>query len=121
MIKFVVLLTSAITFNFTLSFGEILGLTNENTIQEINLSFTEEPIGFESGQPVYPISTKVYVTSSIEKEFTISVNGGKEFTKNGSEIDISNFIKPHADTYTVLVEAKANEETAHKIFGFSTR
>ncbi len=121
MIKFVILLTSAITFNFTLSFGEMIGYSQSEKPQEIQLHFSESPIGVESGQPVYPISTKVYVKSVEEKQFTISVNGSSEFVENGSEVDISRFINPIADTYTVIVEAQDEDESLHKVFGFSTK
>ncbi len=121
MIKFVVLLTSAITFNFTLSFGEMLGITSSTETEEIQLVFSENPIGFESGEPVYPVDTKVYVKCDEEKELSISVNGGKELKKVGSKVDISNYLKPHADSYTVIVQAEDNEESEQKIFGFTTR
>ncbi len=121
MIKFVVLLTSAITFNFTISFGELIGLSQSEKPQAVQLQFSESPIGVESGQPVYPVKTKVFVKSLEEKEFTISVNGSAEFVENGSKVDISRFINPIADTYTVVVEAKDDEESLHKVFGFSTK
>lgn len=121
MIKFVLLLTSAITFNFTLSFGEILGISQGEKPQEIQLIFTENPIGVESGQPIYPVSTKVFVKSASEKEFTISVNGSSELKAQGSKVDISNYLNPIADTYTVVVEAKDRESSNQKIFGFTTK
>lgn len=121
MIKFVILLTSAITFNFTLSFGEMLGITNNAEKEEIQLVFSENPIGFESGEPVYPVNTKVYVKCSKEKELSISVNGGKELKKSGLKVDISNYLKPHADNYTVIVKVQEDEETDQKIFGFTTK
>ncbi|MEQ9404454.1 MAG: hypothetical protein RIM99_12750 [Cyclobacteriaceae bacterium] len=121
MIKFVVLLTSAITLNFTMSFGEILGISGVEKPQEIQLIFSETPIAFESGQPVYPINTEVYLKCEKEKNFTISVNGGKEIKKNGSRVDISSLINTHADTYTVLVEAEDGKSKSQKIFGFTIR
>lgn len=121
MIKLVALLTSTIAINFTLSFGEMLGIPQNEKPQEIQLYFSENPIGVESGQPVYPINIKVFVKSVEEKEFTISVNGSSEFVENGSEVDISRFINPIADTYTVVVEAKDEDESLHKVFGFSTK
>ena len=121
MIKFVLLLTSAITFNFAIAFGEMLGIVSDSG-NDIHLEFSEKPIEFESGQPVYPISTKVFVVNSVEKELSISVNGRSEITKVGSKIDISEVLKPHADTYTVEVETLDRESNSiHKIFGFTTR
>lgn len=121
MIKFVVLLTSVITLNFTMSFGEFLGVPQNEKPQEVQLYFSESPIGVESGQPVYPISTKVYVKSIEEKVFTISVNGSSEFVENGSEVDITRFINPIADTYTVVVDAEDEDSSTHKVFGFTTK
>lgn len=121
MIKFVVLLTSAITFNFTLTFGEMLGITASGEKEEIQLVFSEKPIGFESGQPVYPINTKVFVKCSGEKELSISVNGGKELKKNTTKVDLSNYLMPHADTYTILVQAKGDKKSDQQIFGFTTK
>ncbi|MEP5611907.1 MAG: hypothetical protein ABJP45_06640 [Cyclobacteriaceae bacterium] len=121
MIKFIVLLTSAITFNFTLSFGEMLGISQSEKPEEIQLFFTENPLGFESGQPVYPIDTKVFVKSTQEKEFIISVNGSSDLKATGLKVDISNYLNPIADTYTVVVEAKGQESSNHKVFGFTTK
>ena len=121
MIKFVVLLTSAITFNFTIAFGDVLNFNQNTRAQEVQLFFTESPIGVESGQPVYPIKTQVFVKSNQEKEFTISVNGSAAIVESGSEVDISKFINPHADTYTVVVEAKSQDDSTHKVFGFTTK
>jgi len=121
MIKFVVLLTSAITFNFTLSFGEMLGLNQTEKPEAIQLFFTESPVAVESGQPVYPLDTQVYVKSTQEKEFSISVNGSAELKASGLKVDISNFINPMGDTYTVVVEAKDQESSIQKIFGFTTK
>ena len=121
MIKFVVLLTTAITFNFTLSFSDLIGLPQKENAQEIQLVFTENQIGVESGQPVYPLNTKVFVKALTEKELIVSVNGSKELKENGTEVDLSRFISANADTYTVIVEAKDGNSDIHKVFGFSTK
>jgi hypothetical protein len=99
----------------------MLGITTNKNSQEIELVFSENPIGFESGEPVYPVDTKVFVKSIEEKEFTISVNGGDVLKAIGSKVEITNYINPQADTYTVVVEAKTEKEVLQKIFGFSTK
>ena len=104
-----------------MSFGELLGITQNEESQEIEIIFTESPIGVESGQPVYPINTKVFVKSLDEKEFTISVNGGKELKEKASKVELSNFIQPQANTYTVVVVAKSENFNGQKMFGFTTK
>ena len=121
MIKLVLLLTSIVSINFIISFYELLGITQNGEPQEIEIIFTKSPIGVESGQPVYPISTKVFVKSSDEKEFTISVNGGKELKEKASKIELSSFIQPQANTYTVVVFARSENFEGQKIFGFTTK
>lgn len=117
MVKFVVILTTAITFNFTLSFGEILGIS-EKEIQEVKLVFSEEPIAYESGQPVYPIQMEVYVQNPEKKTVSISVNGGQEIIDSNEKIDLSDYLKPHGNTYTVAVQLPDNNQ---EVFGFTTK
>lgn len=122
MIKFVVLLTTAITFNFTVTFGEYLGISDEDVAQEIQLVFSQKPIGVEGGEPVYPVTTQVKVKAADEQMFTISINGGKEIQETSAEVDLSKYIVPQANTYTVMVEAvDSKNQTTQKIFGFSTQ
>ena len=121
MIKFVVLLTMAISFNFTISFGEYLGISNDIDPQEILLVFSENQIGVESGQPVYPVNTKVFIKCTEQKELTISINGGKEIKKNAAKVDLSNYLDPYANTYTVVVEVADEGNKSQKIFGFTTK
>jgi hypothetical protein len=119
MIKFVVILTAAISLNFTLSFSEYLGLKSSNKSEEIQIIFSESPIGVESGQPVYPIETKVFIKSNEEKKFIISINGNAELNENGSFFEITKFINSQADTYTVVIESMNQNRSTHRVFGFT--
>ena len=116
MIKFVFLVASIF------SYQSIVPSEPTITPQEIQIVFSEEPIGFEGGQPVYPVSTRVIVKVPNERTLLITVDGGKEMEKYSKEVDITEHLGGRIGTHTVLVKTVGKDnETIQKIFGFNTK
>jgi hypothetical protein len=113
MIKFVIILTSVVSINFAVSFQN----TDLSTSQEdVELIFSEEMIGVESGQPVYPNNTKVWFSNNNINldEVTVFVNEDEATIASKEKIDLSKITKLESGTYTLVVNA-GQERT----FGFT--
>lgn len=113
MIKFVLILTSVVSLNFAVSFTG----TNYQVSQEsMELIFSNEAVAVESGQPVYPSNTKVWLSSNDDsiKEITLLVNENEAVIKNEAKIDLSEITTIESGTYTLVVNA-GQEST----FGFT--
>ncbi|MFK7951537.1 MAG: hypothetical protein AB8B73_01725 [Ekhidna sp.] len=111
MIKFVLILTSVISLNFTTAFTEV-----ESEKKSVELNFSQAAIAVESGQPVYPSNTKIWITSNNKdlKKIELLINESEITIENQHKIDLSNVAKINSGTYTLIV--KAEQETT---FGFT--
>lgn len=117
MIKIIALVTSLLSINLTDTAPD-----HSITPQEIQILFSEDPIAFEGGQPVYPSTTKVIVKVPNERTLFITVDGGKEMEAYSKEVDITEHLGGRLGTHTVLVRTEGEDnETIQKIFGFSTK
>ncbi|MEM9340602.1 MAG: hypothetical protein AAGA66_17845, partial [Bacteroidota bacterium] len=99
MVKIVFLLSSIVSSSFNVSSGN-----PPIAPQEIQIIFSEEPVAFESGQPVYPSTTNVMVKVPIERTLLISVDGGKEMKEFSKEVDITKYLGGRIGTHNVLVK-----------------
>ena len=112
MIKFVLILTSVMSLNFAVSFSEMELRANQETVK---LIFSQDVIAVESGQPVYPSNTKVWVSNTENaEEVKLLVNEKEMVIANQKKIDLSKITKIESGTYTLIV--KANQENT---FGFT--
>lgn len=112
MIRLVLILTSVVSLDFAVSFKA----TESKEVQEsTELIFSNDAIAVESGQPVYPKDTKVWI-STIEnmEEIKLQVNEREAVVKNEKKIDLSKVITLESGTYTLVVNDR-QEST----FGFT--
>ena len=100
------------SLNFAVSFSETEFKTNQDTVK---LIFSQDIVAVESGQPVYPTNTKVWL-SNVEnaEEVKLLVNDKEALIANQKKIDLSEITKIESGTYTLIV--KANQEST---FGFT--
>ncbi len=118
MFTFALLLSSILTFNTS----NISSGSTAFTPQEIQITFSEEPVAFESGQPVYPATTHVTVKTPKEKTLLIVVDGGKEMKKHSKEVDITKYLSGRVGTHTVMVKTlDSGNESIDNIFGFNIK
>lgn len=113
MIKFVLILTSVVSLNFAVSFNEA---DLEPTQDAFELIFSEKAIAVESGQPVYPSNTKVWVSNNDSNldAVTVFVNEDEAIIQSKEKVELSKITKLESGTYTLIV--KAGQEST---FGFT--
>lgn len=108
MIKFITVLLSVYSFNFLISFN------TTSQPSDVALQFSDKAIAVESGQPVYEMGTKVWISNPQKKEIKLFLNEEvKEI--NGVKVDLSEITNLKTGTYTVIVNTVSDEKT----FGFT--
>lgn len=113
MIKFVLILTSVVSLNFAVSFNN---LDLELSQKSIELIFSEKAVAIESGQPVYPSNTKIWISKNDNSlsEVKLLVNEDEAILTSNEKIDLSNVTDLESGTYTLIVK-DVNEST----YGFT--
>lgn len=108
MVKFITVLLSVYSFNFFICFNAI------DQPADVALQFSEKAIAVESGQPVYEMGTKVWISNPQKEEIKLFLNEEvKEI--NGTKVDLSEITNLGTGTYTLIVNTVSDEKT----FGFT--
>ncbi|MEM6736385.1 MAG: hypothetical protein AAGC64_10145 [Bacteroidota bacterium] len=110
MIKFVSILVTLVLLNFTAP--EVI---NHVRIDDVKVEFSEKAIGIESGQPIFPRITKVWVSNPTEEKYKLYFNE-EEKELADEKIEISGL---DPGTYTLMILASKNSKEEKRTVGFT--
>jgi len=108
MIKVIILFASL--FSFTLSNTE-----HNAQIEYVEVEFSNQAIGIESGQPIFTVDTKIWVSNPTDEPFKLFIN---EDEKEMSEkkVEISGLDK---GTYTLMIVGVEKNDGEKRTVGFT--
>lgn len=89
---------------------------NSNQIADVQVEFSEKPIGIEGGEPLLPKGTVVMVSNPSKSKIELYINGDlKEM--NTEEVKFENL---DAGTYTILI-INADNTKERRTVGFTIK
>ena len=115
MIKLISILLSVMSLNFVVSYTAAEKAQHD----DVDLEFSKNAIGIESGQPVFSSDTKVWVSKSGTEKVKLYINEEeKEISEN--KVELSQLTELKEGTYTlVVVTTDESNNTTESVFGFT--
>ena len=115
MTKLISLLVSVVSLNFMVAYTAL----DENQPNAVDLEFSNNAIGIESGQPVFSSNTKVWVSNPGKKKVKLYINE-EEKEISESKIELSEITTLAKGTYTLVVISEDDtNSTSESFFGFT--
>lgn len=89
-----------------------------STSRLASMVFSEKPLGYESGEPVFTKGLKATILrQSDARKVRVQINDSVDVNVNSEIIELYELVELESGTYTVVVELENSTET----FGFSIR
>jgi len=107
MIKLVVMMSSIL-----LSFNAFEG---RSQIENVEVEFSKQAIGIESGQPIFTMDTKIWVSNPTDETIKLFINE-EEREMMDKKVEISGLNK---GTYTLMIVGTEKNEGEKRTIGFT--
>jgi len=110
MIKFVSIVISVMSLNYTASLTPI-----GTQLEDVEVEFSEKAIGIESGQPIFPKNTKIWVSNPKKEKIKLFINDEEKEVKD-EKVEITGLKE---GTYTLMIVASEETSDEKKTVGFT--
>ena len=108
MIKLVILIVSSLSLNFNAA-------KSNNQIENVEVEFSTQAIGIESGQLIFTEDTKIWVSNPTDEMIKLFINEDEKEMMD-KKVEISGLSK---GTYTLMIVGVEKNEGEKRTVGFT--